>query len=204
MRRMRYLASLFSLCLGCGGAAEPIFLQPGGPSPESGASEAGAEDVSQALDASDASEAADVAVDMHVMESSPPVDTGPPDTGPSRPPITCGATTCELPGNECCANTHTYPTNFTCQSTADSMSCLDDGNTPILCSSPADCPGGVCCGTKSTSDTYKAVTCAPTCMTTTYAEKVTFCSASGVPDVCAPLGLTCMPSTILNGFYVCD
>ena len=186
----------------CGGASESNLLQPGKGGKDSGTSSDGG--------TADVTTMHDVAVPEigpmdvgHVMDTTPPpVDTGPPDMGPPKPPpIMCGGTPCEVPANECCVVP--FGGGATCQAAADYKTCYADGNTPIFCSSPADCPGQICCGTKNGAQSYADVACEPTCDSTNN-SKITFCDPSASPDICAALSLACGKSSILVGFYVCN
>lgn len=136
-------------------------------------------------------------------DGMPPLpETGPRDAGP-LPLVKCGdAATCSVPPNECCV--HRAPFTFVCQSASLAATCTSDGNTPVFCANATDCPGEVCCGTKSspTAISYEHVECEPTC-TSSDNTKIVFCDPSAMLDVCTPLGKSCMASTLLPFFYVC-
>ena len=104
------------------------------------------------------------------------------------PGLACSALTI------CCATNTNNPT-YAC--TAESACTF--GDTPVTCDNGSDCPSpDVCCGDKqaTTSTKYTHVSCAATCP---YPD-VVFCDPTASKCV---QGMTCQPSTILPGFYVC-
>jgi hypothetical protein len=210
MLTLRSTALLVAVVLtGCGGAAQSDLLTPGGSDGGGG----GHRDVERpdGSDQADVTEdhAADAPSDTtHMMDTNPPKDTAPPDTGPAHPPVYCGpsGTTCPVPGNECCVDTNTDPAAYECQATTSATSCSMMGRVPVFCDQTADCaPGFVCCGTKSSQYNYRVVACEKTC-DSPYGFKIVFCNPSAVPDICASVGggYTCQPSTLLPGYNICS
>lgn len=91
--------------------------------------------------------------------------TGPTDTGPIDAAIKCGTATC-TGGDICCAEGTGAAIKYTCAKTC------ADGGIALGCTSPADCGGGICCGTvdligSGTACTFKSgsSSCASTCAT---------------------------------------
>jgi hypothetical protein len=202
----RRLALMIGLgALGCGGASQSDLL-----SDAAGGRDAQADQSVDAPQEPDQGPAPDTAPPKDVvtiMESSPPIDTGPPDTGPKLPPIDCGGATCAIPASDCCftpgedAGDGTYA----CQTPANVAACSGAGNTPIECAVGADCPGGVCCGTRNFDDTgYQMVECATSCSPDD--NQILFCDPGSSTDVanCTALGGTCVNSELLPGFTVCQ
>jgi hypothetical protein len=189
---------------GCGGAGESNLLQPGRDSGfDTGMEDVRSPDVIQAHDVVTMPDVALKDVTPPMDTTPPPVDTGPPDTGPKLPPVFCGASPCDIPGEQCCVSSDT-PATYTCQPAGDYKTCIGAGSTPVFCDEAADCPGQICCGTKTSAyGTYYAVSCETTCESTNN-TKIVFCNPAVTPDSCIPFSLTCKPSTILIGLSVCN
>lgn len=126
--RLRLISTL-ALLVGCGG---------GGSSSAVDASLSDADDV----DASDAAPEADASVD-----DVTPVEAG---------TIGCGANTCALPGQVCCAE-------------LDGGTCFDRDAAPcapVECDEPGDCPGGTQCCYEFNAGCGVAAQCKPACNAT--------------------------------------
>jgi hypothetical protein len=143
-----------------------------------------------------------------------PVDTSVTDgahDAPSdgrRPPILCKKELCPVPSDFCCV---TIPDAAGSVCKSDKASCGELGftHTRVECDQPADCPPGTsCCGMKSAIGIgYVRLQCQASCPQTADGgpgSYVVFCNPEATPDVCAPLGLMCRPSTILLGYFVCE
>ena len=200
------LTAVFGM-VGCGGATASALLSDGGgvddARPDASADAPGQVDQGPAPDTSPPK---DVVVPMEV--APPPIDTGPPDTGPTLPPISCGGTTCSVPEGDCCfaPNEGGGDGTYSCQVPADATGCSGDGNTPIECAGSADCPGGeICCGTLNTEDSgYVIVECTTSC--NPEEGQILFCGPGSTTDEasCTALGGTCGMSELLPGFTVCQ
>lgn len=139
-------------------------------------------------------------------------DSGGPKPGDIVPAL-CGSTlTCTSSSPECCAtqtnNGISLTSTYACTSNA--SSCNGTGDAPVSCRDQNDCGGQLCCGElfDSTASTgYKNVICESSCVAKddagAFTAHIPFCTIGQIPDVCAPSGQTCQPSTILPGFNVC-
>jgi hypothetical protein len=77
----------------------------------------------------------------------------------------------------------------------------DPGYVELTCSSPADCPGQVCCATiDPTQNTFQGISCQSTC---NGPNEVVVCGAKFMQGVCQP-GQKCVQSQQLGfGYRLC-
>jgi hypothetical protein len=74
----------------------------------------------------------------------------------------------------------------------------------IGCDDSADCSSGqVCCG-QLANDGYRSVQCQSSCDNGIGTTAVRFCDAGAATDECDAIGKTCLPSTRLPGYSVCQ
>jgi hypothetical protein len=160
---------------------------------------------------SDRGEAVDVGASRDGAAGDAPIeDSATHDSGVADAGLTfrCGErAACTAPTALCCASTTAV--DFDADTATTTYSCANEtcspGDTPIFCDEASQCAGGACCGTLNSEDTaYIQVECQPTCGQSDGGLYVVFCSPSATPDVCTPLGRTCVESTLLPGFHVCS
>jgi hypothetical protein len=140
------------------------------------------------------------------------------DSGSGPPPGTilptvCGDTLeCNSSDPTCCAmqvNNGISIASTTYSCTSSTSTCNATGDAPISCRDNRDCGGQQCCGElfdPSATTGYEFVRCESSCIAQNDAgltSHVPFCSVGQTPDVCAPYGMTCMPSNLMPGFNVC-
>jgi hypothetical protein len=144
--------------------------------------------------------------------SAPGEDAQPPkDAGHPQPPFACGTDdagaplACSTPDGTCCANQGDgliTMTSYGCVSTA--SACSGSPLVAISCHNGNDCGGEYCCGLNDGVN-YQSVQCSATCPQGTDAGVITyyrFCDPSSLSE-CSDLGLSCVQSTLLPGFYHC-
>jgi hypothetical protein len=202
MRVGSSLILVFVIASGCGGAIESKLLQGDGSAPvEAGPQPEAAPDVIQTPDVMHTPDVAPQDV-MQVMETAPPEDTGPPDTGSKLPPVQCAGDMCLVPAEDCCVNSESSPPTAACQPIAQANTgCYSMGNTPVECAQGADCPTGLCCGIINSDDSaYEYVLCKASCSGT--GTEIIFCSSAAD---CTSLGMgaKCGASDLLPGYTVC-
>jgi hypothetical protein len=151
----------------------------------------------------DAAAAADAATAMDTSTVPTPDAYSAPETSAVDAPgptvtIPCGmAATCSVPAQFCCVSVGPQGSQTdTCVSGTND--CNGQMETPIECTSSAQCPGGqVCCG-RVNNGVYGQVSCRMSCSA---AGEYQFCDPA-MPGDCPPT-MACMPSTILDGFSRC-
>lgn len=98
--------------------------------------------------------------------------TNPPDAGPGGDltSLTCGATACALPAEQCCVSEVPGPgnsRNYGCITAAGDAGCppLPNGDdvTALKCSSQANCPANTVCCVRETGSGNAASECKPSC-----------------------------------------
>jgi hypothetical protein len=138
------------------------------------------------------------------IEDSATHDSGVADAGTTFP---CGdLAACTAPTAACCASTTAV--DFDADTATTTYSCANGtcphGDTPISCDEASQCPGGVCCGKLNLDDTgYIQVECRTSCGGDASPLFVVFCNPLANPDICTPLGKTCVESKLLPGFHIC-
>jgi hypothetical protein len=94
------------------------------------------------------------------------------------------------------------PTGYVCMDSSSTSGCTNNGGVPVACNDGAECNGGICCGQKdSTGLRYTHVRCQQTCAASI---DVQFCDINAPVDECAASGKTCVSSTLLPGYDVCQ
>jgi hypothetical protein len=197
------ILSILALATGaCGGAAQTgLFDEPSGP---------GTPDSGHPVDSGDHHDvfSPPPTTDSALPDRSEPdvggIDAGM-DTGPTEPPLYCGSnTTCAAMQQICCVTPDPLminPPTYQCMGTSSATDCADNSGVPVSCGGAEDCPGQICCGTRSSADAeYDHVRCATSCSGT---YDVQFCDAPPAPDECTGQGLMCQESTLVPGYYVC-
>jgi hypothetical protein len=198
-RRVLFSVGLWA-AVGCGGASSSDLLSADASGVDASL-DTGPSDVFSSPDVMQRPETvADVAPKEAAAVDTAPVDTGP----PPLPGVTCGATSCAVPGGDCCivVNDAGEP-SYECQTPLDPSGCRDEGGSPVECDQGADCPGEQCCGLRNENQTaYLLVACTSKCGP----NEILFCNPSSSTDVaaCAALGGTCNESELLPGLYVCQ
>jgi hypothetical protein len=125
-------------------------------------------------------------------------EAGPDDAPSSTWNIACGMTMCPGPAQLCCVSGPTGNQTDTCVTGMNN--CNGQGDTPISCTSSAQCPGGqLCCG-RMANGAYTDVACRMTCGGS---NEYVFCDP-GVPSDCSQPTPTCSMSTVLDGFSRCN
>jgi hypothetical protein len=220
MRRKLALFALAALCpgLACGGTSDPDGLLSGGDigggSSSSGSSSSGSGGIDAAPEVSgsssgggyDASLPTDASTDRHEAGG------GPMDSGHVIDVLTSGTLLCPPSGSKvctasdiCCATGSPGSGNqrYACQSPARTCQDTTGTGTVISCASGADCPNQVCCG-ENLAGSYTQVSCQPDCTGTgpQGGDLITFCNPA--LNVGCDAGMTCQPSQVLVGFYVCQ
>jgi hypothetical protein len=198
------LSVVLLLACGCGGAAASNLLEgDGSPPGKDGGTmpDVGAQDVKPTPDVSPMHDVTVMDV-MPIMDTNPPpIDMGPPDTGPALPPVACGSSPCPIPAEICCYNK--LADTATCEKASEATACEAMESTAIACENGTDCPGEYCCGTLNTDDTrYLHVECSTTCSGT--APEIILCDPKATPGVCGMVGMTCGSSSFLPGYFVCQ
>jgi hypothetical protein len=154
--------------------------------------------------------AADSTSAMDSYSATPDVFTVPEASAVDAPPstwdIACGMTTCPGPAQFCCVSG--LPGNQTDTCVSGMNNCNGQADTPVNCTSSAQCPAGqLCCGRQNTSqpmgnNKYTDVTCRMTC---TGSNEYVFCDPNNLPADCpSPGPPNCTMSTLLDGFNRCN
>jgi hypothetical protein len=154
--------------------------------------DAAAQDTTTAMDTSTAPPP-----DVYTAPEASPMDDAPSGTFN----ITCGATTCTGPAELCCVSGPQGAQTDMCVAGtgAGASNCNAQTDTPVRCTSSAQCPGGqLCCG-RVVNSVYGEISCRMTCGA---AGEFQFCDPN-VPSDCPPT-TTCTPSTVLDGFNRCN
>jgi hypothetical protein len=121
-----------------------------------------------------------------ISSSSSSSSSGGPDTG-----IKCDKQYCAVGMQECCITNQTHQ-------------CISQGGMctglAMKCDDTDDClQGEVCCGQENQQMTaYETISCQPTCLGQLQHQ---FCDPAIVNS--CPMGLTCIASTLLPGYYAC-
>jgi hypothetical protein len=188
----------------CGGSG-PSELFSGNPTTDSGGSGGDASmpqadsappppNDSAAADSTPDMDSSSSVLDVYTVPEASPVDAPPPMWN-----VACGMTTCSGPAQFCCVSGPTGNQTDTCVSGTNS--CNGQADTPVNCSSSAQCPSGqVCCGRLS-NGAYTDVTCRMTCGGS---NEYVFCDPNSLPADCPSATPNCTMSTILDGFNRCN
>jgi hypothetical protein len=112
-----------------------------------------------------------------------------PETGPPRT-VSCGAVTCSLPGEICCADTNT---GVPAACVARSSSC-PSGQAPVYCDEPADCPSGFgcCLNREAQVGPLQNVACEPGCFGPSVCQTTADCN-----------GEACTVFSIMPSYKIC-
>jgi hypothetical protein len=136
-------------------------------------------------------------VDSSPVPPSPGLGDGMPDQwAPPEPPdagerhVRCGAATCTLPGERCCANA---TTGVPAGCVATSEAC-PSGRAPVSCDEPADCgTGKSCCLNRYLqAGALQNVQCQPSCVGPSVCQTASDCG-----------GATCTTFPIMKSYEIC-
>lgn len=153
----------------------------------------------------------------------PPADAGPEDATTTIDSSVVDAAEEDVfvpppdPGVFCNVNNQTTycdpGTQFCCVSFQGSQCVANNQNCfqaqPIHCDDQADCNGKVCCGQLNVFGNqnyyYSDVSCQTTCnVSQNVPGSRRFCDPNAQTDECQQIGLTCGPSNVVKGYYVCQ
>jgi len=198
--------------VGCGGATETDLLG----DPATVGNDAG-KDSSTGPDGTTGKDGGIPVGDASVDDGPISVDATPifdvipiPDSGPKDPGVLCYtqyqppvSTYCKAGTELCCIK----QAASACVASSQSAGCLQ--GTRMSCDDEADCnPGSVCCGSinqiANQPPYYTEIKCAATCAVNNQVPGFRrFCDPNAPVDECTSLGLTCIASTVLPGYYAC-
>jgi hypothetical protein len=183
---------LVAASVACGGASSSLLDPQDAAEP---VADATSQDVAVSPDAGSDVTAVDASKDVAAK------DVGNPYTDPG---IACGTGECDAGSALCCGTiTSYYPTytySFACEPTTDIAQC--PAGLPIYCDDDHDCPTSqICCGDLGNNG-YNKVSCKATCTGIVfYYQQIHFCNPKA--NDCSSTQ-SCVASTVLSGYYVCQ
>jgi hypothetical protein len=185
---------------GAGGAATTSSGSTGGAATTSSGSTGGAATTSSgALTSSSGSASASSSGSASASSSGSASASNSSSSGGPLPPVYCNSMACAT-GQICCYDPSLLSTPY-CGQTGQCA----QGDVELSCSSPQDCPGGICCGHVHVVlgvSVYSGISCSPTCGVNSTTD-FPICEPNGA-DVCGSTQ-SCVQSQQLGfPYYVCN